>query len=77
MQKQHHKLVENQSDDNAKLPLKQINGKEVSSCLTVLPFEEHVFDLNKDEFWDADALWYNRNIFNLPSKCVPVVKMLM
>ena len=77
MQKQHHKLVENQSDDNAKLPLKQINGKEVSSCLTVLPFEEHVFDLNKHEFWDADALWYNRNIFNLPSKCVPVVKMLM
>lgn len=69
MQKQHHKLVENQSDDNAKLLLKQINGKEVSSCLTVLPFEEHVFDLNKDTFWDADALWYNRNIFNLPSKC--------
>lgn len=36
---------------------------------TVFALKKHGFDLNKDEFCDATALRYNRNIYNLPFKC--------
>ena len=44
--------------------------KGASSWLSVLPLSDHGFTLNKAEFHDALALRYNRNITNLPSKCV-------
>ena len=44
MQKQHHKLVENQLDDNSKRALKQKSEKGASSWLNILPLKEHGFD---------------------------------
>ena len=69
MQKQHHKLVENQLDDNSKRALKQKSEKGASSWLNILPLKEHGFDWNKDEFSDAITLRCNMNISSLPSKC--------
>ena len=57
-------------DKGTKRATEQNSEKGASSWLSVLPLQEHGFTLNKAEFHDALALRYNRNISNLPSKCV-------
>ena len=37
--------------------------------MTVLPIEEHVFTLTKNEFRDAIHLRYNKTLKGMPSQC--------
>ena len=48
-----------------------LNSKKgSSSCLTVLPFHDQGFHLNKREFWDAIHLQYGWTLPNIPDHCV-------
>ena len=44
--------------------------KEHQVGLPYYLWKEHGFDLNKNEFRDVIALRYNRNVSNLPPKCL-------
>ena len=71
-----------QSKENSKNFSKptEVTNRNVSSLkivkeehqvgLNVLPLKEQGFTLNMEEFRDALALRYDRNIKHLPSKCV-------
>ena len=48
----------------------QITEPGASSWLGALPLSEYGFNLGRGEFQDALCLRYNKNLKNLPSKCV-------
>ena len=49
--------------------VEQTRDKGASSWLNAIPFEDHGFSLNKQEFRDAIRLRYNMRLKNLPQKC--------
>ena len=63
-------LLETHLDNQSKRVLAENRERGASSWLNVLPLKEQGFTLNKEEFRDALALRYDRNIKHLPSKCV-------
>lgn len=57
--------------DEKQLRLNDIcSEKGCSNWLTVLPYAEHGFDLNKQQFWDGIKLRYNWPVEGLPTHCV-------
>ena len=59
----------NKLPPDAKRTIEQIEKNGTSAWLNVMPLEEHGFTLSKNEFRDALALRYNRDIKGLPNKC--------
>ena len=49
--------------------VEQARDKGASSWLNAIPYEEHGFSLNKQEFRDSIRLRYNMRLKNLPQKC--------
>ena len=49
--------------------VEQTRDKGASSWLNAIPYEEHGFSLNKQEFRDSIRLRYNMRLKNLPQKC--------
>ena len=52
-----------------KRTLSNANARGASNWLNVLPLVEEGHILNKEEFRDAMAMRYNKQILGLPSKC--------
>ena len=46
-----------------------IQAKEKSSCLSVLPIEEHGFTLTENEFRNMIHLLYNKTLKGMLSQC--------
>ena len=70
MKKDQQELLETKLDTQSKRVLAENREKGASSWLNVLPLKEQGFTLTKEEFQDALALRYDRDIKHLPSKCV-------
>ena len=61
--------IEAKLDPDTKTAVTQAKEKGASSCLTLLPIEEHGFTLTKNEFKDAIHLRYNKTLKGIPSLC--------
>ena len=61
--------IKTRQDDDMKRNIEQLAEPGASAWLGCLPLKEYGFNLTKDEFHDALALRYNRQVKNLPSKC--------
>ena len=73
--KKTEKIEKMMQDVDKALPLdtlrqvEQTRDKGASSWLNAIPYEEHGFSLNKQEFRDSIRLRYNMRLKNLPQKC--------
>ena len=63
------KRIEQSLPDNTLRAVNHAKKKGASNWLSTLPLEEQGFTLTKNEFRDALALRYSKNIRGLPSKC--------
>ena len=58
--------IEAKLDPDTKRAVTQAKEKGASSCLTLLPIEEHGFTLTKNEFKDSIHLRYNKMLNGMP-----------
>ena len=61
--------VDKDLPDDTLRQIEQTRDKGASSWLNAIPYEEHGFSLNKQEFRDSLRLRYNVRLKNLPQKC--------
>ena len=69
-EKESNEAIKASQDPKMQRNLEQLSEAGASSWLGAIPLQAQGFNLTKGEFQDALALRYNKDIKNLPSKCL-------